>query len=686
MLTLYNTYSWANTTDFTSRGSGTATLNGSAIDLGGSAILTDYVYVNTISTHVLPHWQIQEDVKIVTIASGDIVGNGVSSEITAAPNFLQGDIATNTGTSPAITFRNNAGTIGSAGTGPNFSAGDVLRLITTFTDTVATFTVTNLTTSTTSTPITLTFVAGSTPLLPTYAKFGLFDKGTSGHHQLVGLKINTTTIQNANLMVFGNSISQAYYASSFNGNWVNQAAANYPSVVEFAGSGGGGVDVRSSMDVILLMRPKQVIFAGTAANDIINGKTVPQAFATEDSLTQILQAAGITVWHGMFPEDSTAGGTGLKSIDNVLRAAYPTRYIDWWDDMSTSNKLKAAYAHGDGVHPNQAGHNQIYATLLACNCILNTRDRAAQIRTDDQVVRLTGDSLNLSQPKLKTLIQQIGPYSSPLNSLSFGPGTVDINLANHNKFTGSQTFSSIGVGASYTNPYNYNDTITTPSSGISSQIGGWFFENITTGNGILTYNLKWNGGGHNYLFSSFGNAIQANAGSIIMYSAASGTAGTSATVNGILAVTTTGLGVGSVGSAPKGWVHVPASSTTTAGMVFTTGGGLQSSKTDGSVNYVSNNLNLTVGTTDNILFKGFSGSATLDFPSTGAGAVSDLTIAVTGAAVGDPVILGVPNGSVTTTAVFTAWVSSSNTVTVRFSPKATEDPASGTFNVNVLKQ
>lgn len=80
-----------------------------------------------------------------------------------------------------------------------------------------------------------------------------------------------------------------------------------------------------------------------------------------------------------------------------------------------------------------------------------------------------------------------------------------------------------------------------------------------------------------------------------------------------------------------------------------------------------------------------SGSATLDFPSTVAGAVADLTISVTGAAVGDVVSIGVPNGSITATSDFTSWVSSTNTVTIRYSPKATEDPASGTFKVKIFK-
>lgn len=82
-----------------------------------------------------------------------------------------------------------------------------------------------------------------------------------------------------------------------------------------------------------------------------------------------------------------------------------------------------------------------------------------------------------------------------------------------------------------------------------------------------------------------------------------------------------------------------------------------------------------------------SGSATLDFPNTPAQQESDLTITVTGAALSDVVSLGVANGSTTISSCFTAWVSASNTVTVRFLNVGllARDPASGTFKVIVWK-
>ena len=78
-------------------------------------------------------------------------------------------------------------------------------------------------------------------------------------------------------------------------------------------------------------------------------------------------------------------------------------------------------------------------------------------------------------------------------------------------------------------------------------------------------------------------------------------------------------------------------------------------------------------------------TATLDFDLT-AVVSHTLTITVTGAALNDPVALGVPNGSVTADTLFWAWVSGTDTVSVRAMRLAgTPNPASGTFSVLVFK-
>lgn len=79
-------------------------------------------------------------------------------------------------------------------------------------------------------------------------------------------------------------------------------------------------------------------------------------------------------------------------------------------------------------------------------------------------------------------------------------------------------------------------------------------------------------------------------------------------------------------------------------------------------------------------------SATIDFGQATATTVTDVTKTVNGAKLGDEVIVGVPHAAVTATGIYTAWVSAANTITIRYSPKATENPASGVFHYTVFKR
>lgn len=80
-------------------------------------------------------------------------------------------------------------------------------------------------------------------------------------------------------------------------------------------------------------------------------------------------------------------------------------------------------------------------------------------------------------------------------------------------------------------------------------------------------------------------------------------------------------------------------------------------------------------------------TATLDFPSTSAQSSADLTITLTGAALNDSIILGVSNGAVLANTSFSAWVSATDTVTVRLNnySSSSKDPSSGTFRVTLLQ-
>ena len=99
-------------------------------------------------------------------------------------------------------------------------------------------------------------------------------------------------------------------------------------------------------------------------------------------------------------------------------------------------------------------------------------------------------------------------------------------------------------------------------------------------------------------------------------------------------------------------------------------------------------LQQTTGNANGSISTILKANAVLSFGAVTTQTNADLTITVAGAAVGDPVILGVPAGSVPSGAgSFSAWVSATNTVSVRFvnASAGTLTPASGTFNVTIIK-
>jgi len=146
------------------------------------------------------------------------------------------------------------------------------------------------------------------------------------------------------------------------------------------------------------------------------------------------------------------------------------------------------------------------------------------------------------------------------------------------------------------------------------------------------------------------------------------------------------VGIGQ--STPTAVLHLKAGTATasTAPLKFTSGTDLTTPEA-GAMEFNGTNLFFSPSTTRHTVNHGLTGSATLDFASTNAQNSRDLTIALTGAADGDVVSLGVPNAAVNANTSYSAWVSSAGTVTVRFNnySSAAVDPASGSFKVFVTK-
>jgi hypothetical protein len=146
------------------------------------------------------------------------------------------------------------------------------------------------------------------------------------------------------------------------------------------------------------------------------------------------------------------------------------------------------------------------------------------------------------------------------------------------------------------------------------------------------------------------------------------------------------IGIGQ--TTPTAVLHLKAGTTSasSAPLKFTSGTNLTTAEA-GAMEFNGTNLFFSPSTVRHTVNHGLTGSATLDFPSTLTLLSADLTITVTGAADGDVVSLGVPNAAVNANTSYSAWVSASNTVTVRFNnySNGTVNPASGSFKVFVTK-
>jgi len=147
-----------------------------------------------------------------------------------------------------------------------------------------------------------------------------------------------------------------------------------------------------------------------------------------------------------------------------------------------------------------------------------------------------------------------------------------------------------------------------------------------------------------------------------------------------------GIGIAS----PTARVHLRTGTATanTAPLKFNSGTNLTTAEA-GAIEYDGTEFYATNSTASRTtIIRGLKGSATLDFPNTAPIGASDLTITVTGAAVGDVVALGIPDGSTNGSTNYHAWVSATNTVKIRmFNANAggAFDPASGTFSIVVFK-
>lgn len=316
--------------------------------------------------------------------------------------------------------------------------------------------------------------------------------------------------------------------------------------------------------------------------------------------------------------------------------------------------------------------------------VLDTGTRAMwyyRASTTPKWTRLV-DSLNNMQGQLSltTKVTGVLPVANggtgqstlAANKVMVGNGTSGVLTPTNLHW--DNTYSRLGIGTA------------SPLSSLNIQDGSLYIGSSTntsqTQNILFSYGYNFNGTplGVSKITSTYNNN-NASA-SLEFYTSPP----SSNPIERIFIATTGEIGLGM--STPTAVVQIKAGTTSsnTAPLKFTSGTNLTTVEA-GAMEFNGTNLFFSPSTTRHTVNHGLTGSATLDFLSTNTQSSIDMTIAVTGAADGDVVSLGVPNTAVNANTSYSAWVSAPNTVTVRFNnySSGTVDPASALFKVFVTK-
>jgi hypothetical protein len=284
-------------------------------------------------------------------------------------------------------------------------------------------------------------------------------------------------------------------------------------------------------------------------------------------------------------------------------------------------------------------------------------------------INISGGTINLNNNSNSTTNINSGTSNGTVNIANGTLGGNAVNIGNSigatslNLRTGTSNFTLDGVGSS-----NYfigaSTTTGTINIGGSTQTGA-----IVIGGGTGTQTLNFGTGGTGIKNINIGTGAVAN----------------TIVIGNISPNTSTGINIAS----PTAQLHIGAGYATAnngAPLKFTAGTNLTTPE-NGAVEYDGTNYFVTSGSTRYTLAKTLTTTASLNFGTTVTNTSSDLTVTVTGAALNDVVLLGVPNSAVNNNSSFSAWVSAANTVKVRFNnySSASINPGVGTFRITVLK-
>lgn len=404
---LYKKNNWFTSYDFTKHGNISVSVNSGSLDItGGSGTYQDYMTLPFATT--LPYITMIDTFKIVAFGFGQ--GIGLKTLSSAYRFDAVGRFYTNASGSGSLILdmTTDSTNLGTAGSTLPIALNDDIELKYDLKDTVLTISAYNVTTSTGPITYTQTYSSTTSPYVPNTSQPIIMTFG--GTQRIKGLNIYSNAPKNPNVVIGGNSKEKGYNQSSWSKRISYKLNATYPTVSIHAGGGDQSAAMVATIPEIIKQNPRIYIDA-IGSNDIRQSVPIGTIVSNIQTVHDALTSAGIKVIHMLLPEDSTAGGVGQKALDNWLRAKYPSNYIDVWDTLSTSNKLKSAYNSGDGIHPNDAGAQAVYTAIVASGLVDAGLNRVDNYAKASQDIVIAHDSAFLSttlKARLDSLEKNIG--------------------------------------------------------------------------------------------------------------------------------------------------------------------------------------------------------------------------------------------------------------------------------------
>jgi hypothetical protein len=188
---------------------------------------------------------------------------------------------------------------------------------------------------------------GNAPI-PNTSKFSIY---TFGGTQLYdSIAITSRAIKHADVLVAGDS--KSVYNANLYSRLYPQRLAEYYSVELCAGPGDRTPELIQRLPEIKALAPR-VVLIQEFSNDLRSGMTLSASTANIDIIVDSLEAWGIDYYFVPFYETSL----NLSPWNSYFLANYPSHYIDTWD----------LFQHGllaDGIHPTDAGHDTLTKIIL----------------------------------------------------------------------------------------------------------------------------------------------------------------------------------------------------------------------------------------------------------------------------------------------------------------------------------